>query len=143
MARNKKRKTCAQERVLESIFGIELEGVSGDHASPAPQPDPAAATDIEAQAEAIAQKHERAAHMAEIRAAAVDVAKTAGVKQGRAHAFVKLLDLSGVAVDSAGEPDTAEIARLVRAGTEEYPELTTAGESLYGAVPGGRGIPNV
>jgi hypothetical protein len=83
MARNKKRKTRAQERVLESVFGIELEGVSGDHASPAPQPDPAAATDIEAQAEAIAQKHERAAHLAEIRAAAVDVAKTAR-RQARA-----------------------------------------------------------
>jgi hypothetical protein len=141
MARRRKKDKSRKQQgsVLADVFGIKLEAAGG---SESPAPPKVADTTAEDAVEARVAARERAAHMAEIRAAAVDVAKTAGVKQGRAHAFVKLLDLSGVAVDSAGEPDTAEIARLVRAGAEEYPELTTAGGSPYGAAPGGRRIPN-
>jgi len=140
MARSKRNKRKSrQDSVLESVFGIKLDADAGDGDSPAPNPKPEVGpAAVEAQADALAEKRERAAHVAEIRSAAVEVARKAGVKTHRAPAFVKLIDFSGVAVDSEGAPDTAEIERLVRAGTEEYPELTTASGSLYGSAPGAR-----
>jgi hypothetical protein len=146
VARKKKGKKRPPESMLESVFGVRLnanaDGDSGNQPAPNPKPevDPAV-TAAEARAtaaEARAEKIERLADMADIRAAAVEVAIAQGVKQQRARAFVEnLLDLSGVGVNSDGEPDTAEIARIVHAGTEEYPELTAARGSLYGNAPHG------
>jgi len=118
--RNKKQ----QESVLKSVFGFDL----GEGATPAPNPpeiDPALIAAAATMARA--EKLEKLADAAEIRAAAFEAARAAGVKRQSARGFVKLLDLSGVAMNSDGEPDEAEITRIVRAGCEEYPELTTGG----------------
>jgi len=118
--KNKKRK----ESVLASVFGVELE------AAPNPQPEvnppdelsPEVAAKVAA-TNALADERERLADMAFIRAAAVFSARDAGVKPQRAQALVGLLDFSGVGVNSDGEPDGVEIARIVKAGCEEYPEF--------------------
>jgi hypothetical protein len=138
MARKKKHKR-QQQNVLESVFGIKLEGGDGDHASPtlSATPDPAA---VEARAEEIAQRRERASYAALIRTTAAEAAREVGIRKDRARGFVKLLDLSGVSVSSDGEPDTTEIARIVRAGVDEFPELRARGTTAYGSAsryPGG------
>jgi hypothetical protein len=130
MTRKKKRK---QENVLESVFGIRLN--SGDGGTTPPEPDNAPDPDaVEERADALAADRERIADLAEIRVAAIDAARAAGIKPQRAVSFVKILDFSGVAVDSEGEPDTTEIERIVRAGSKEYPEFRTRAqyERLYG-----------
>jgi hypothetical protein len=121
MTRGNKHKTS----VLADVFGINL--VDGGDTLPPPDEDPAAAERIEAMVEERVATRERAAAIAEIRYVAAEAAKKAGVKQARVHSFAKLLDLSGVSVDSDGEPDRAEIERLVRGGIEEYPELAIRG----------------
>src|SRR5215211_4089515 len=150
MARKKKHKS-PPESVLESVFGIRLDadgaegsgnaGGTGGTTTPPPHPqpevDPADAPDpaaVEARADALAEKKERAVHRAVVRSAAVDVARAQGIKQQRAPSFVKLLDFSGVAMNSDGDPDEVEIARIVRAGADEYPEFQV-GSSPYGSAP--------
>jgi len=131
LARKKKGKK-RPDSVLESVFGVKLEAPNPQpEVSPAVAPDPAA---VEARANAIAEKRERAAYLATVRVAAAQVAREAGIKHQRAHAFTELLNFSGVGVNSDGEPDSSEIERIVRAGVDAYPEFQT--RSLYGSAPG-------